>query len=573
MSDDRKRTKRACDLCNQKRVKCDGELPVCRQCQRSGSICSYNREEKKRGRASARYPKTIIRRKPTKRELQLRLRPVTNSIELPDLSECRYRLLGPFLSEITALGISVRLACDLYEHYFSQPPLYSIGPILRPRRWLVPMGETGPTAKPDPDPRYGGTTLQLILAILLTSLCDIGHPFFLGAIKRDMLSACYQRILELLPVEQSLSHTTAKSDQFDDVVVFAMLSGTAPLITRPHDSLEWAELGCRTALRLRINHELPQLESISEEDREERRRAWWCLVVTANYLGGVFNTRPAVDESQSTQLYRPCAQDLWIDSKAALIPASLDPKRLRGLDLAIQDGVYGWLLPFAIVLGRIDCLAADRFENPDTLVDPMAQSRCIQQLAILESTLIAAHDSGRVCEMDYLMCQLYTTITYNAARRSRLWDPQEVFEHPFPIDELDDKSWLFAAIDILNKIYTANPTMREQSLTRGFFLFMLGIELLACVDSVASVALAKTERVTRLRFAANLAMRTMESLNAYITTDYLRLLVTYMRDSLRDLDNLVLLNDYDEELAKNRARRKHGISVFSWREGGTGISI
>ncbi|GMF70512.1 unnamed protein product [[Candida] boidinii] len=71
VSDDSKkqrRTKRACDLCNRKRTKCDGAFPTCNKCSRSNSACSYLRQKKRRGRASEKYPKIIIRRKPTKRQ-------------------------------------------------------------------------------------------------------------------------------------------------------------------------------------------------------------------------------------------------------------------------------------------------------------------------------------------------------------------------------------------------------------------------------------------------------------------------------------------------------------------------
>ncbi|GME79520.1 unnamed protein product [Ambrosiozyma monospora] len=69
-----RRTRKACDLCNQKRTKCSGEHPCCQQCAKLGLKCTYNREEKKRGRASANYPTKIVRRKPTKKQLREQLK-------------------------------------------------------------------------------------------------------------------------------------------------------------------------------------------------------------------------------------------------------------------------------------------------------------------------------------------------------------------------------------------------------------------------------------------------------------------------------------------------------------------
>ncbi|KAG0130680.1 hypothetical protein HOY82DRAFT_561875 [Tuber indicum] len=47
----RQRVSRACDRCNQLRTKCDGQKP-CEHCLVFGLQCEYNREQKKRGKAS-----------------------------------------------------------------------------------------------------------------------------------------------------------------------------------------------------------------------------------------------------------------------------------------------------------------------------------------------------------------------------------------------------------------------------------------------------------------------------------------------------------------------------------------
>ncbi|KAJ3085906.1 hypothetical protein HK102_013698, partial [Quaeritorhiza haematococci] len=45
----RKRTTKACDVCNRRKVKCDGIQPACTQCLSSRLTCTYQREAKKRG--------------------------------------------------------------------------------------------------------------------------------------------------------------------------------------------------------------------------------------------------------------------------------------------------------------------------------------------------------------------------------------------------------------------------------------------------------------------------------------------------------------------------------------------
>ncbi|KAI9011458.1 fungal-specific transcription factor domain-containing protein [Gaertneriomyces semiglobifer] len=45
----RKRTTKACDICNKRKVKCDSKHPACSQCANAGLPCTYTREAKKRG--------------------------------------------------------------------------------------------------------------------------------------------------------------------------------------------------------------------------------------------------------------------------------------------------------------------------------------------------------------------------------------------------------------------------------------------------------------------------------------------------------------------------------------------
>ncbi|CAM0135521.1 hypothetical protein VKS41_005167 [Umbelopsis sp. WA50703] len=49
MSGKRQRVSRACDLCRRKKVKCDGLIPVCSNCQQFNYLCTYKDTTKKRG--------------------------------------------------------------------------------------------------------------------------------------------------------------------------------------------------------------------------------------------------------------------------------------------------------------------------------------------------------------------------------------------------------------------------------------------------------------------------------------------------------------------------------------------
>jgi len=64
MSGRHKRAKRACDLCRQRKVRCDG-LPDanCTQCTAKGQTCSWTTRQNKRGRKPTTSNKKSLKRK------------------------------------------------------------------------------------------------------------------------------------------------------------------------------------------------------------------------------------------------------------------------------------------------------------------------------------------------------------------------------------------------------------------------------------------------------------------------------------------------------------------------------
>ncbi|KAJ1554383.1 hypothetical protein HK405_005227, partial [Cladochytrium tenue] len=75
----RKRTTQACDGCNKKKIKCDGEKPSCGNCVRAGLLCSYARSARKRGPRSN-YIESLENRL---KEMEALLRPLEQQHQPP----------------------------------------------------------------------------------------------------------------------------------------------------------------------------------------------------------------------------------------------------------------------------------------------------------------------------------------------------------------------------------------------------------------------------------------------------------------------------------------------------------
>ncbi|KAG7693105.1 hypothetical protein KL915_003941 [Ogataea haglerorum] len=267
MSDNSKtkyrRTRRACDLCNQKRTKCSGEMPRCSQCIRTNSVCTYLREEKKRGRASSNYPKIIIRRKPTKNKSpetnqeQVMLHGTSSHQSPPALSQpFRYPILNQVAHVISQLQISHFLANDLVDLYFQTPfPVM----ILNPNQIL--------TSDPQSVRKINeGFILSMLLCgaalLQLSPSPSISKESSLGLL--DML---FYKTNSFLQSSTKLDH--------DDIISYINLVRAYTMVGGIHEAIHVLDQAISLALKLKINVEDPSEYLILTE---EKRRAWYCLV-------------------------------------------------------------------------------------------------------------------------------------------------------------------------------------------------------------------------------------------------------------------------------------------------------
>ncbi|KAG7865232.1 hypothetical protein KL918_004814 [Ogataea parapolymorpha] len=258
-----RRTRRACDLCNQKRTKCSGEMPRCSQCIRTNSVCTYLREEKKRGRASSNYPKIIIRRKPTKnkspemkheQDILHRQSPHPSPSALSQ--PFRYPILNQASHVISQLQISHFLANDLIDLYFQTPfPVM----ILNPNQILTS----------DPH-RVRKINEGFILSMLLcgAALLQLSpSPSISKESSLGLLDMLFFKTNSFLQSSTKLDH--------DDIISYINLVRAYTMVGGIHEAIQVIDQAISLALKLKINVEDP---SEYHTLTEEKRRAWYCLV-------------------------------------------------------------------------------------------------------------------------------------------------------------------------------------------------------------------------------------------------------------------------------------------------------
>ncbi|KAH3669331.1 hypothetical protein OGAPHI_001452 [Ogataea philodendri] len=281
-----KRTRKACDLCNQKRTKCSGELPRCSQCARTNSVCTYLRTEKKRGRASSNYPKIIIRRKPTKYispELKTQQEiPTQHSPPSADSVFFKYPILHQVSHVVTQLQLSHVLVEDLVELYFqtSFPVM-----ILNPNQILSQDSS-----------RVRKINEPFILSIMLcgTALLQVSPT-------QTMPKETSAKLLDLLFIKLNTFLQNSTKLDHDDIISYINLARAYMIVGGMQEAVQVVDQAIGLALKLKIN-----VEDSSEYPlfMEEKRRAWFCLVTLESDLKKGTN-RPLLASAQSSKICLP----------------------------------------------------------------------------------------------------------------------------------------------------------------------------------------------------------------------------------------------------------------------------
>lgn len=597
------RIRKACDSCNVKRTKCDGNHP-CAHCIQVKIECTYLRQEKRRGRASEKYPKDIKKRKfktspksetsehssststsgfigvgiPSKKpDASLithrnhssnrtmftppQISPTDSDHSIPkdfELGVTKYPILETIRDDLIVIGLPYHVADDLFEFYFDEfyPPASKVYSILRHCTMLESKRITQP---------------NLLLAILLASAVQIDNRFFAGSTRAYVSKKMYQLIQEKLP-------TNSKYATLDDFIVVVHLGFFMPWLSYPIDSVYWWEFGYELGVELKLHKDDP---SDSEEVKEEKRRAWWGLYILDRLTAICFNKEIVVQDDECSGIYLPGDESQWVHFTEPITQsADLDPSRVKGVKFdKVSDGIYGWFLPLGKIMGvftQYKSLCRTGIDDKRKLnLKGQLISFANQNLDAISKNELEVFTVG--CphkEKSYSLDMCYAK--YINLVLGFILEDIEGWEVMGDIENTSSEAQyqrLAHCIQVLEEILKLDEDLHRYPFLVSFFLFLLGVSILSILNDISSADHTNITKINRFKYYVKVLVRGMEAVMITFPSDFLKMVRNQLIWSIKDCENLILLTDYIEKFKENADKRKEALRAYSWASGGRGIAI
>lgn len=622
----RKRIRHACDACRSSRTKCDGRMP-CERCAETNLTCSYERQQKKRGKGSELYPSKKKKADEANQSMQLNQTTSTNVNEgLVEVSERTQMMIAsssPSSStnsyennqqrEATVYSNDGGLGLDLpnediplFQSIFDTPrrinaksplstalfaetyqvtrPQYAHYPVLNPildsltfmpARLAADLMEVYFS-----DTLYGVAPIirkSSILSLHKPRLCT---PALLYSFMLVAAHATDHPLMKATPITREtiiaklfqLAIESVRPLQFkgtvagslDDVVTYIHLGIVSSASEQKGASMRWWFAANGLARLLKFNCEHDDMD---EESREEQRRTWWLLFLMDRHLALCYNRTLFFAESECFELYTPVDEEIWA-TDAPLIPAEADPTRIKGpVYHIVGNGLFGMYLPLMTVLGGIiDLHFLELNKSISSLTD-------IQHLRnVYKSKIDGLEASIEEYEPNYNgiyvlawkeYCRCLIHVFHILLQGH--WDPIELLDNIETL--MSDPSFDNC---VHHSILAAKCIERILVVDSDLRLnpYFFGIQLLQAGFILLCIA-DKMEQNTNkeVRDACEVVVRAHEVCVVTLNTEYQR----NFRQILRGTIQTMVVPGADLEEA--RSRRREILGLYRWCAGGSGLAI
>lgn len=521
--------------------------------------CTYLRQEKKRGRASEKYPKKIKKRKhrdlipamahddyPSKAADPLAMDFEIFSLNTDAAHHRKQCIIADIRDILQDLNIPLNVAEDLLDFYFGEvlfPPT-NIFSILRPSMVLSGRRKMSKT---------------LLLTVLLTSILHIDHYYFGESTRGETSKAMFRIIQNRLPTNHELF-------TYDDMISNIHIGYIMPWIGYPTDILPWWPPTCYAMKRLyRIT------QTADEEMKEEERRTWLAVYLFDRLISFTFNKSQLMADEEFNEIIVPCDEMFWRLSDVCPEPAEGDQKRTTFRNYhGFAPGIYGWFLPLAKVLGLVFSHQRDS-NNVEIL-------RQINGLLDMNNSHLQSAErrvAGKVGVPGSKLERYKTDLLYAKFTALSIgFMKQFIVDHAgdtytiisnFDSDiHINEYMILVRAVEELEELSKLDSELRRYPYCLSIFVFAVGYAVFLILNNMEREDAANTKKINRLKYLVNVLVRTIEVVLVPFPAVFLRTLRNMLVRSLQDCEKLILLTDHFSQFKINAEQRKEALSTFNW---------
>lgn len=508
---------------------------------------------------------------------------------------CRYACVELVSDQLFQYNIPLELACDAFEYYFTNSYM----------KIIIPSTAISKDYKSKMKP-------SLILAIILHPLIYDNEVSQKLKDKPYIADAFFNHVYQLL--ENSTKY------EFDDIVAYCFLTDSMSYFKKDIDSISLTSCCVKAidlAKKLQI-HKVEEANDLNEIEKEQRRRVWWYLNLINNLSVLCLKSRRELYLNDLRDVYEPLDDDLYFslalndldDNKMKNLVISKS-NRTKGFNLStleLKHGFYGINYSFSIFLSLCNDLNT-YIDKSLTEEATRAGKESIQVLTRLEKNI-----DTKLSGAENAFTKFFVNSSYHIVKRicdtNERWDPQTVFtraENSNVIigkdvksddtsnssdqsdvksshieigedkrsgnadDNTNDITRLIEACEAFSSLSKIDTSFNHQTWVCCIVAFAISIELIAYLDSLSEYISSSDDKrniLLRLKYYGGLFSKAYDKLSrSHCNLDYLTITSKALKDSLKDVDNLMILNDYAPTVNKNKQKRKFLISAFNWRDG------
>ncbi|KAI1435354.1 fungal-specific transcription factor domain-containing protein [Xylaria sp. CBS 124048] len=593
--------------------------------------------------------------------------------------QLRYPVLSPLIPHLGNI-IPLSLACDLIDLYFSSSssahahPMspYVLGFVFRKRSFLHPSkprlcqpallasmlwaaAQTSDAPFLTQVPSARGKICQKLLELTVNLLKPLIHTPSSDAPSRPTIDGVFVGglVVNLPNPIDNMSGGDAgafgAAGSLDDVVTYIHLATVVSASEYKGASIRWWNAAWSLARELKLGRELPpnapsttrdlsEAErtgdarsklgdegtncTISEEEREERRRIWWLVYIMDRHLALCYNRPLSLLDIECESLLQPMDDTEWQNGNFGYY--ATDPA--LGSDLTMRNergrgpqfkctghSIFGYFLPLMTILGEIvdlhharnhprfgvgfrparewDDQQAEIVRHLETYEESLnsfqqrhfnassedknEQSATLEMPSELDhldaSSVRSAHtNTSRMTESDI---QTRIVVSYGTHVMHVLhilltskWDP---------INLLDDNDlWIssqsfitatghaVSAAEAISNILEYDPGLEFMPFFYGIYLLQGSFLLLLIADKLQGEASPSVVR------ACETIIRAHEACVVTLNTEYQRNFSRVMRSALAQVRGRV-----PEDLGEQHQRRRELLALYRWTGDGSGLAL